>query len=207
MPDIAIKNTTQKPCSYRDLLGCSWTRLHPAIQARFAEHAQQEVEYQGVMSQVYLSFAGKVLAQVCRLIGKPLALYSQQNVPVTVKVYPDPQLGGLTWERNYHFNQKPSNKVQSTKCIRDSGLMEMLGCGIGMQLGTFERDGALHFASEYYFIELAGLKLKLPRWLTPGKTIVYQKALNEEQFEFGLEVKHKLFGVICRQVGVFQQSK
>ncbi|WP_444995275.1 DUF4166 domain-containing protein [Aliikangiella sp. IMCC44359] len=194
---------------YPALLGVdSWSRLHSDIQKRFSTHADKSVTYKGVMSLVYSSFAGKCFAQFCRLIGTPLALYSGKNVPLEVKVYPDKKRGGLVWDRFYHFSNKVINRVKSTKCIqRDDGLVEMVGCGFGMKLRVYEKDGAIYFASTRFFWQLGKYKILIPDILSPGKTIVSQKALTRQKFQFSLVVKHRLFGKVFEQVGIFEEIK
>ena len=41
-----------------------------------------------------------------------------------------------------------------------------------MGLKVYEENGALNFTSQHYFILWRRLKLPVPTWLTPGKTLV-----------------------------------
>lgn len=199
------KNKWVKTLDYRALVGKeNWKKIHPAVQKRFSTKAHDTVTYQGVMNEVYLSFAGKIFAQFCRLIGTPLALYEGKDVPMEVKVYPNDKLNGMTWDRFYQYLDKPVNKVKSTKCILpNEGLAEMVGFGFGMKLNVTEREGAIVFESEYFFWQVGNKKIRIPDWLTPGKTVVSQRAINDEEFEFRLDVRHPVLGEVYRQVGVF----
>ena len=153
------------------------------------------VAYRGVMHKVELSIAGKLLAHCCRLIGTPLALYAEENVPTDVKVYPDNQEGGMTWDRYYHYAKHKTNRVQSTKRIDDkNGLMEVVGCGFGMWLKIAEERGAIVFTSTGFFWQMGERRFVIPDWLSPGKTVVKQRALDEERFEFSLRVRHPISG-------------
>ncbi|MGB0495465.1 MAG: DUF4166 domain-containing protein [Kangiellaceae bacterium] len=191
---------------YQDLMNSSdWSKLHPSIQRRFSVNLYESVVYQGKMREIYLSFAGKLLAQCCRLIGNPLALYSGKDVPVRVKVYANNQLGGMTWDRFYQYKNKPTNRVKSTKCKDDNGqLVEMVGFGFGMELDVFERNQAITFESQRFFWKFKKLNITIPDWLSPGKTTVSQQALNNHQFEFQLDVTHKFLGKVFKQIGVFE---
>lgn len=205
LPSVNKGNTV----SYRSLLGeASWQNLHPAIKRRFSEeHYHQPVTYTGEMQEVFLSAAGQVLAHTCRLIGTPLALYNGKNIPTDVHVYHDCKLQGMTWDRFYHYPGKPTNRVKSTKCLNvDTGLVELVGFGLGMQLRLFEQDGALHFESTRFFCQIGKYKVTLPDWLTPGKTVVVQRAIDDAKFQFSLDVRHELLGQVYRQVGIFQAS-
>lgn len=195
---------------YRRLIGeKSWHRLHPDIQRRFAlPQAHRSVTYRGTMHEVYLSRAGRLLAFVCRLIGTPLALYPGRNVPMKVDVYPDPELPGMTWDRHYLYRHRRTNRVRSTKCILpETGLVEVVGCGFGMHLKIFERERALVFESRRFFWQSGGLRIPIPSLLTPGKTVVRQRALDDGSFEFSLDVRHPLLGQVFYQIGNFIETE
>lgn len=204
-PAVAVPPLT----GYRSLLGeAAWQRLHPAIQQRFCSNAcRRAVTYRGVMQEVWLSASGKLLAHCCRIIGTPLALYSGSHIPTDVDVYYNPKLRGMTWDRYYRYPDRPVNRVKSTKCIshRD-GLIEVVGCGFGMQLRLFEQRGALYFESTRFFWQLGRLRIPLPDWLTPGKTRVCQRALDNLRFEFSLTVTHRWLGPVFRQRGIFRDT-
>jgi len=194
---------------YRKLIGeRDWNRLHPDIQKRFSlANAHRSVTYRGIMSEVYLSFAGKMLAQLCRLIGTPLALYSDSNVPMEVRVYPNAKLCGMTWDRFYHYAGKRLNRVRSTKCILPQiGMVEVVGFGFGMHLSVYEQNRAIVFESQRFFWQLGGFKITIPSLLTPGKTIVKQQALDAGGFRFSLNVNHALLGRVFHQVGEFRET-
>ena len=193
---------------YRSLLDeQSWARLHPDIQMRFSpQYAHRSVTYRGIMNEIYLSFPGKLLAQACRLIGTPLALYTGTDIPVDVNVYPDENLQGMTWDRYYFYPGRQVNRIKSTKCIQnEQHLIEVTGSGFGMYLSVYEKHSAICFESTKYFFQIGNWKLPIPSLLTPGKTIVKQSALEDSCFEFSFDVEHPLLGRVFRQVGVFSE--
>ncbi len=194
--------------NFRDLLGKKeWDKLHPEIKARFSSGSNQAVVYKGVMSLVHLSATGKILAQLCRLIGTPLALYSGKNVPMEVKVYPNRKLKGITWDRSYYYSSGTVNRVKSTKCIQEGiGLVEMVGFGFGMDLDVYQKGGALFFESNRFFLQIDNYKVPIPDLLSPGKTIVSQRALEGNKFEFRLEVNHSILGRLFKQIGIFEET-
>lgn len=193
---------------YKKLLGEeAWNRLNPAIQARFSKCAATEtVTYKGIMRVVYLSKVGTVLAQLCRLIGTPLALHNGTDIDMEVSVYPDKKRGGFVWDRRYFYANHAANRVKSTKCIQKNvGLIECVGGGFGMYLHAYEAQGSLHFESTRYFWEIGSFKIPLPDMLTPGKTEVMQQDLGNGLFRFFLRVTHRYFGEIFLQDGEFYQ--
>ena len=210
-PRTKTKKDWKQQLNYVDLVGWdNWIRIHPAVRERFSTNAHKAVTYKGVMNEVYLSFVGKLFAQCCRLIGTPLALYEGKDVPIEVKVYPNEKLEGMTWDRLYQYQNKPVNRVASTKCILPGtnkekvSLVEMVGFSFGMELDVYEKAGAIVFESKQFFWQVRNRKVRLPDWLTPGKTLVTQRAINDEEFEFRLDVRHPVLGKVFRQVGVFK---
>ena len=201
--------TVLQATDYRRLLGeKGWRRLHPDIRQRFSlPRVHRRVTYRGTMHEIYLSPAGRLLASACRLIGTPLALHSGTEVPMEVRVYPDDELGGMTWDRYYLYPDKKTNRVRSTKVIQpDCGMIEVVGCGFGMHLHVYERERALVFESRRFFWQFGALRVPIPSLLTPGKTIVRQSALDHGSFEFSLDVRHPLLGLVFYQVGTFFES-
>ena len=55
-----------------------WLSLPAAVRARFAEHAAS-AEYQGTFDEIRASFAGKLLATCCRLLGTPVAPFTRHH--------------------------------------------------------------------------------------------------------------------------------
>ena len=74
---------------FQALLGdAAWAALSESVRERFSAHADLRV-YDGVMS-VQASAVGRLIAQICRLVGTPLAPWTGEDVPVRVTVRPEP---------------------------------------------------------------------------------------------------------------------
>jgi hypothetical protein len=86
-----------------------------------------------------------------------------------------------------------------------TGLEEYVGYGVGMTLTVDAREGALIFRSKDYFVELFGRRLTLPRWLTPGATLVTHAELPDGRFAFTLQVIHPRLGLLIRQMAIFRE--
>ena len=194
---------------YKTLLGSDWETLHPAIRERFSlEHCHKPTTYRGTMQRVSMSFAGRLLGQLCRLIGTPLSYSVGLNVPIEVCVYPNSKLGGTTWDRYYKFAQGSTNRVRSTKIILpECGLIEVAVSGFGMYSKVYADDGAIVFESKRFFFTVFGKKIPLPHLLSPGKTIACQRALNHDRFEFTLRIRHPMLGLIVEQMGIFREQQ
>ena len=81
----------------------------------------------------------------------------------------------------------------------------MVGYGFGMNLNVYQKEGAIYFESTRFFWQIGNFKFFIPDILSPGKTIVFQKALSSNQFQFRLDVTHSVFGKIFKQVGIFEE--
>ncbi len=204
----AIATAVLPDPSFRALLGeLAWRRLVPAVRARFAAKPAPgtAILYRGTMREVRASWAGKLLAEACRLIGTPLARYGGRDVPVSVRLRLDADGNGIVWESTYHFAQRAPITGLSVKCAESSGLVEIAGAGIAQVLA--ECRGALHFRSAGYFWRWRRWRLALPRWLTPGEMHVVHADLGGGRFRVAIAVTHPLFGEIIRQDGVFAEER
>lgn len=194
--------------SYRNILGeKSWNRLHPRVRERFSVKPAvgAAIRYRGVMRVVELSFMGWLFAQFCRLIGTPLAPRRGREVPMHIVLERDPERQGVQWLRRYDFVGSPAFSVRSTKTQSGSHeLTEHLGFGFSMRLRLSERDGNLYFSSHAYDVSLLGRRVRIPHWLTPGRTTVAHEQVRGERFRFTLSVDHPWFGRTIYQDGVFE---
>jgi hypothetical protein len=181
----------------------AWGRLPRAVQARFATHPLGfRTCYDGRM-QVRASLAGRLFAQICRLIGTPLAPWIGDDVATRVDVWLDAR-GGLVWDRRYHFPAHQPLLVTSRKvAAADGGLLEVTRAGLGMALRVSAEDGAVHFRSTGYFLSLLGSRLPIPDLLTPGRAHVVHRQERPGHFRFTLSFQHPWLGETFHQDGVF----
>lgn len=187
----------------------AWQRLTDDIRRRFSHggsHAQHHV-YKGTMITVESSWAGYLLAHLCRLIGTPLAPFTGRNVPVTVQVGHDHERHGTEWLREYVFAGDRQVSVRSAKVLdADNRLLEFVGGGFGMELNVFEEDHALHFVSTRYFWEKFGVRLYLPHLFSPGTTHVVHTDVGDGRFRFTITITHALLGRMFFQDGIFAEK-
>ncbi len=191
----------RKP-DFRHLLGdAAWYRLPAAVRSRFCADAHAATTiYRGV-AKVEASFSGRLLAQVCRLIGTPVAPYVGDEIPMTVRVFESDT--GVVWERRYEFASRDII-VRSTKQLDDDGmLVECLNAGLHMRLRVLEESGALHFVSTGYFFKAGPLRFNLPEWFLPGTTHVVHEDRGDGSFRFSMITDHRWFGRMFLQDGIF----
>ena len=186
---------------YEALLGSeAYERLAPRVRTRMAA---ERASYVGVMEQVELSPAGRLLAWLAAPIGRPLATHTGRDVDVAVEVSPDAD-GGSQWRRLYHFATHGTVDVTSVKRLNEDGLLvECLGGWMHMVLNVREEDGALVFESNEYVLNVGPFAIKLPSWLNPGRTRVVHRDLENGHFRFELAITHPLLGRLVTQGGTF----
>lgn len=194
------------PLDFCKLLGPdAWAALPEAVRERFGVHAR-DVLYRGRMV-VQASPFGWLVSQICRLIGTPLAPWTGVDVPVEVDVHMDGR-GGLVWARTYAFPGHAPVLVSSTKLMdARGGLLEVVRGGLGMALTATVEDAALHFHSRCYFVEVAGLRLRIPDLLTPGRAHVVHRDLGGGAFRFTMDFRHPWLGETLFQDGVFRDPE
>ena len=193
---------------FRTLLGEeAWAALPEATQKRFGKRVDhcRTVLYAGEIVECRMSRAGWLLAQVARLIGAPLPTACDIDVPAAVSVSEDPASGGQFWTRIYGRRRGFPQVIHSCKRFAGpTGLEEYVGRGFGIALDIEVADGALHFLSDHYFFACGPLRLRLPRWLTPGRMRVSHIDCNHGLFAFVLLLEHPRLGELIRQTAMFR---
>lgn len=209
-PSLANDTVVVADPTFRRLLGdAAWQRLDPAVRARFAvKPAPGEVLiFAGTMDVVRRSWFGWLLAQFSRLIGTPLAYQQGRNVTTEVRVFGETSGDGIVWERRYEFGQDKCVAVRSTKrAAPPAGLLECAGYGFAMRLRLFESEGALHFVSTGYCVDIGRWRIPVPDLLTPGEAHVIHSDEGGGWFRFTLRFRHRWFGETFFQDGLFRQA-
>jgi hypothetical protein len=198
---------------FRALLGeAGWNRLPQAVRDRFSKRLGpgMAVTYVGEITESRRNGAGRVLAQLCRLIGAPLPLHDDLGVAAVVTVTEDCPAGGQFWTRMYNQAHGFPQVIHSSKRFAGpTGLEEYLGWGFGIALAVSADETALHFHSHGYFLALGparlGLRLRLPAWLAPGALTISHVDQGDGGFAFVLDLRHPLLGRMLRQVGMFRE--
>ena len=195
--------------SFERLLGAAWQRLPAAVRTRFGVKPAPgaELRYAGTMRVVRASRWGRAMAQLCRLIGTPLAPSCGHEVPVVVRLRLDRDGSGIVWARDYRFPGRAPVTCTSVKRAEAGGLVECVGAGLGMWLRLGVDAGALDFDSTGYFWRWRGWTLRLPLWLTPGALHVRHQDLGLGRFRFEIRVAHPLFGETFYQDGIFRRER
>jgi hypothetical protein len=195
---------------FRTLIdNADWERLPSAIRRRFTQRLAggNTIVYSGEVIETELSRAGWWLAQAARLIGGPLPLSAEARVPSVVSVTEDMAKDGQVWTRLYARRSGFPQVIHSSKRFAGpTGLEEYVGYGIGMALTVHVVDAALVFRSKHYFVQLFGLRLRLPSWLTPGNLAVSHAETGDGTFTYRLEVVHPRFGALVRQTAMFRET-
>jgi len=203
-----------KDASLHDLRFCAllgaaaWSRLPATVRARFSKRleANTAVTYAGTIVQSRRTLFGKLLARLCGVIGGPLPMFDEVDVPAVVTVTEDGASGGQFWTRMYGRTCGFPQVIHSSKRFAGpTGLEEYLGSGFGIALTVSADDQALHFHSDHYFLCLGGVRFRLPRWLAPGALTISHVDFGADWFAFVLVLHHPLLGEIISQTGMFRE--
>jgi len=196
---------------FRRLVGeDGWARLPEAVRRRFSHRvaAGRTIVYAGEVVECRMSRCGWLLAQLCRLVGAPLPLGRDAFVPATVSVTEDEAGGGQIWTRIYGRRRGFPQAIHSAKRFAGpTGLEEYIGRGVGIALAVAVEQEALHFLSDHYFLRIGAMRLRLPRWLAPGRMQVSHVDCGGGWFAFVLRLDHPLLGRLLRQTALFQERR
>ena len=195
---------------FRALIGeQAWAHLPEAIRARFGKRisGSAAVVYVGEVVECRIGAIGWLLAQLGRLIGGPLPLSRDADMPACVSVTEDPAFAGQFWTRIYGRRRGFPQVISSSKRFAGpTGLEEYVGYGVSMALVISVEHEALLFRSAGYSLQIGGLRLSLPAWLTPGDLTVIHSDLGGGAFRFTLDIVHPRFGRLIRQSAVFREA-
>jgi hypothetical protein len=195
---------------FRALLGeADWAKLPAPIRRRFSKRLAggATAVYTGEVIETQMSRAGWWLAQAARLIGGPLPISRDAQMPSVVTVTEDVASAGQHWTRLYARRRGFPHIVHSSKRFAGpTGLEEYVGCGVGMALTIHVEHQALTFRAAHYFLQVANWRLRLPRWLSPGSLAVTHAELGDGRFLFKLEITHPRLGPLIQQTAAFTEA-
>jgi len=196
---------------FRQLLGsAAWHQLPAAVRERFSKRLEggRTVVYVGRTTHMRMNRVGVVLAQLARIIGGPLPLSRDVDVPSVVTVTEDVATGGQIWTRLYaHRNGFPQVIHSSKRFSGPTGLEEHVGYGIGMTLTLTANPTTLTFASDRYFFQLGEFRMYVPKWLIPGQLTIGHHEISPQRFAFTLDLEHPMFGHMIHQRTEFAETQ
>jgi len=187
-----------------------WLALPAAVRRRFSKRVKggESTVYVGEITQMRMSRVGRIMANVLRLIGAPLPLYTDVGTPSIVSVTEDAVKGGQIWTRLYANRHGFPQMVHSAKRFSgETGLEEYIGFGVSMSLKARAVNRCLQFESAGYVLEVLGKRVKLPRFLTPLDLVVRHQDAGNERFIFSLDLRHPWLGELMHQSGLYREEK
>jgi hypothetical protein len=111
------------------------------------------------------------------------------------------------WTRMYGRHDGFPQVIHSAKRFAGpTSLEEYVGCGVGMALTVDADDTTLYFRSAHYFVSVFGVRIKLPRFFSPGQTTVSHIDIGHGAFAFVLDLTHPWFGELIHQTATFRDS-
>lgn len=207
----AVNDNTLGDIRFRKLLSTKdWNALPATVQARFSKRVKgdESTVYKGYIAQTQMNRAGRIFANLARLIGAPLPLDKlNENAPAIVTVTEDADYQGQFWSRQYGNAHGFPQIIQSSKQFSGpTGLEEYIGYGIGMTLRLAVEDEALAFYSDRYFLRLLGKRLLLPKGISHLALRVGHADHGDGWFEFSLELEHPWLGKMLDQRVMFRDA-
>ena len=194
---------------FRRLLGEEgWNALHPAVRARFSHRLGPGdiASYAGVILETRMTWFGRLMANLLRLAGAPLPLdAANTGAAALVAVTERPDGRGQFWTRQYGRPRGFPQVIHSTKMFSGpTGLEEQVGAGVTMSLRLVATPDRLLFVSVGYFMKLGRIRVPIPGTLLLGRIIIGHIPADDGGFDFTLEVRHPLLGLVVSQRAHFR---
>ena len=82
------------------------------------------------------------------------------------------------------------------------GLLELSSIGVALRVAA--KADRIVFRSDHYFVQLGRLRLRLPRWFSPGQLRIDHIDFGNGEFDFVLDLRHRLLGELIHQRGRFR---
>jgi hypothetical protein len=186
-----------------------WAQLPVRIRRRFSKHlaGNKLAVYRGRITIMRRNIVGYCLSQLLRVAGSPLPICNDVDVPSLVCVSEDTAGGGQIWTRIYGRVSGFPQIISSAKRFSGpTGLEEYIGFGISIALRSSVETDAIVFTSDAYLLKIMSMQLQLPDWLSPGKLRVEHLDLGSGEFKFSLSLKHRLFGELLYQAGLYHDQ-
>lgn len=187
----------------------AWAALPEAVRARFSKRYApgRSATYAGTVTECRMSRVGWLLAQAARAIRAPLPLDRGGGAAAVVTVTEHAPSGGQVWTRVYARPNGFPQVIHSAKLFAGpTGLEEYLGFGLGIALRVAAQADRIVFVSDHHFWQLGPLRLRLPRWLAPGRLRIEHVDHGGGRFAFILALTHPLLGELIHQHAEFRDT-
>jgi Domain of unknown function (DUF4166) len=195
---------------FRSLLSAEeWRILPEAVRRRFSKRLSGggTAIYVGRVSAFRISRMGRFLAQALRVIGAPLPIFDDVDVPTVVSVTEDVATGGQIWSRMYCNRRGFPQVIHSSKQFSGpTGLEEYVGFGVSMLLRVSADEKGLCFSSVGYAFRIGTHRLPIPKFLVPGELTVTHRETASDRFMFEMTLRHPLFGELIHQAAEYRDS-
>ena len=184
-------------------LGEQWAQLPPSLKAHYNNNEGGENIAIGELTIDYPKFMQWPL-NAMRLVG---ALVNRRGDKLPTKVERIMNDDGAQyWHRSIQYPDGTTVAFKSrfTYDLENNEFVEYTNRFLGLKMQSFVKDGALHYESCGYVLELGAVTIPLPEWLALGHASIVESAINETEFQMDFRLKHPLFGEIFSYIGTFK---
>lgn len=197
-----INKTHNEKSLMQQALGEQWAQLSPALKAHYNNNESGENIAKGELTIDYPKFMQLPL-NAMRLMG---ALVNQKGTKLPTKVMRIMNEGTQYWHRSIQYPDglQIAFKSRFTLDTKNNEFIEYTNRFLGLKMKAFVEEGALHYESSGYVLELGVLTIPLPEWLALGHASIVESAISDIEFKMDFRLKHPIFGKIFSYVGIFK---
>ena len=188
---------------FEKVFGDDWDNM-PII---FKKHYQNRpysndiTNTKGVMN-IYIA---PILQPIAPFLALTQTLIAKKgdNIDVLVKFKSGENDEYFRFEREFAFPDKTRRFYSTMERVDDKMIIEWTKSGIGWGCEFKYKDNQVSLLHRGYFMKLFGKPIRIPVELIAGRGFAYERAIDDNNFEMYMEIKHFLFGKTYSYSGTF----
>ena len=153
--------------------------------------------------RVYLSPLMKIGAPFLALT-QTLIAKTGENIRVEVNFKSNPNDNSFTYDRVFYFNDKPQIFTSKMLPMGGSKIIEWTKSGLGWGANFKFENGRVILSHEAYYLKIFGKIIRVPIEFLCGRANAYEIAINDDEFEMYMDIRHWLFGKLYEYSGRFK---
>ncbi len=192
---------------FEQILGKKFKELHPILKIHYNLHEPGEMRvFEGRMDEIKVSKVALILRPAFKLLNAFTPIPGK-NIKTLLKNSVCVKDSSMLWNRTFYYDRRIIDFNTKMICNSPGFVTEYVGMGLGIVMQVDIRDSKLRFESTHYHWNLRFFRIPIPHFLSPGKAVINEFAIDSNTLAVDFQVKHPLFGKMFGYKGTFNYVK